>query len=256
MKKLLLLLIPLLFISCDFNKENNETQQPSTTQPTTQQPATTQPTTQQPATDQTATPPAEQPTTPPEETTTPVTDPTTPQTNPTTEQPTTPSEEQLEGTGFEYEIRFGECFDDDFSGTATYSDDNKNCSIEFLNGIALLIEQCAIYRKAHYIFLKNHESVLSILNVPPSNKKREIKVEFSFATRKDSAGLDFISYDKDFNAIVEENIDIPDFPSNSYFSLSLIVPPKTSNYIIRLDNKTNTGVRIHNIYIRDWQTEE
>ena len=84
MKKLLLLLIPLLFISCDFNKENNETQQPSTAQPTTQQPATTQPATQQPATDQPATPPAEQPTTPPEETTTPVTDPTTPVTNPET----------------------------------------------------------------------------------------------------------------------------------------------------------------------------
>lgn len=75
MKKLFLLLIPLLFISCDFNKENNEDQQPSVIQPTTQQPATTQPTTQQPATDQPATPPAEQPTTPPEETTTPVTDP-------------------------------------------------------------------------------------------------------------------------------------------------------------------------------------
>ena len=68
MKKLFLLLIPLLFISCDFNKENNEDQQPATTQPTTQQPATDQP----------ATPPAAQPTTPPEESTTPVTDPETP----------------------------------------------------------------------------------------------------------------------------------------------------------------------------------
>ena len=84
MKKLFLLLIPLLFISCDFNKENNEPQQPSTAQPTTQQPATTQPTTQQPSTDQPATPPTEQPTTSPGETTTPVTNPTTPSTDPET----------------------------------------------------------------------------------------------------------------------------------------------------------------------------
>lgn len=236
MKKLLLLLIPLLFISCDFNKENNETQQPSTTQPTTQQPATTQPTTQQPATDQPTTPPAEQPTTP-------VTDPETPSTD-----PETPPEEPIVSSNVVYTINIS-----DIPSTNGYFMNSKE-NFYFCGYSYFSYTQCSIGKSGdtHFIKLRN-TSEISIADIPPSGKRKKITMTVGTKNNKNSVCIKPYALYGEYETCLEP---IYVSASENPCVLEFVFPafPTYTKYCFKLENDDNKSIlSIYNeITIQDY----